>query len=294
MNPLKELTKTTVSLGQETLTVITQPVPPMTMPRQAPEVPAGWEPAAPDFVGMGTARSGTTWWWSLLSQHSRYANNNSRKELHFFDHYMGVEEVDPAAYYRYFPRPPGMVAGEWTPRYMYDFWTPPMLRRIAPETKLLVLLRDPVQRLLSNLALIRGRQISISHSLLHQQYERGLYGQQLHTLFQHFPPEQVLVLQYEQCVQEPVAQMHKTLEFLQLDPADWHPAKPPTDRVNASPVAKPELSPATTDALELAFQADLALAFELVPALDPALWPTAARAGDVKRPKPASTPGPSR
>lgn len=296
MNPLKEMARTTVTVGQETLTLITQPVTPMTMPRQAPPTPEGWQPGPPDFVGVGAARCGTTWWWSLISQHERYAQAGARKELHFFDHYMGVEDVDPLEYHRYFPKPPGegMFAGEWTPRYMYDFWTPPMLSRIAPETKILVLLRDPVQRVLSNLALIRSRNIALSHSLLHQQIARGLYAQQLLMLFQHFSPEQVLVMQYEQCVREPVAQVRRTFEFLGVDPDGWRPERPPTEKVNASRAEKPVFSPQTLDGMELAFQSDLSLLFGLVPTLDPDLWPTAARAAGLHRPVLAATAGSGR
>ena len=37
---------------------------------------------------------------------------------------------------------------------MWDFWTPPMLRVAAPEARLLVLLRDPLDRFVSGLAII--------------------------------------------------------------------------------------------------------------------------------------------
>lgn len=110
-------------------------------------------------------KSGTTWWWSVLNSHPRIANAKgtmreyyassepavlrkiyASKEVHFFEHYGRVEDPDPALYYRYFPRPPGSITGEWTPRYMWDFCTPPMLRAVAPDAKLLVLLRDPLDR----------------------------------------------------------------------------------------------------------------------------------------------------
>ena len=48
------------------------------------------------------------------------------KELHFFDRCWesGFAASDIALYARYFPRPGGALAGEWTPGYMIDFWTP--------------------------------------------------------------------------------------------------------------------------------------------------------------------------
>jgi hypothetical protein len=38
-------------------------------PPVAPPVPEGMRTGAPDFVGIGAAKSGTTWWFSLLMPH---------------------------------------------------------------------------------------------------------------------------------------------------------------------------------------------------------------------------------
>jgi len=249
---------------------IMPPIPP-------PEARENEEIAAPDFVGVGTMRSGTTWWYRLLAAHPAVAEPGQRdKEVHFFDHYTRVAAFDPASYYRYFPRPPGTVCGEWTPRYMYDYWTPAMLRRAAPNAKILVLLRDPVKRFLSGLSYNRSHGYQMTHALLHQQYERSLYGVQIGALFAHYPPEQVLVLQYERCAADPVGQIRRTLEFIGVDPADWRGESMIQTRVNHSREAPPELDPATYQALSAALCADLPGLFELVPGLDPGLWPTAA------------------
>jgi len=272
---MKPMDTITIDTRQGPMSIVTQPMPPLALPRQPPDTPPGWTTAAPDFVGVGVARAGTSWWFSLLTQHPKVAKTKAHKELHFFDHYMGVEDFDPAAYHRYFPRPPGMVAGEWTPRYMYDYWTPPMLHRAAPEAKILVILRDPVERYLSNQALIRSRGLPTSHTLVNHQFERGLYARQLHGLLAYYPRDQVLVLQYERCVADPQAQVRRTLEFIGLDPDEWQPAEPTAKRVNESAAAKPELDAANREALATAYQSDLRDLFTQFPDLDPTLWPTA-------------------
>ena len=250
-------------------------IPPTGQPKQPPPIPSGWEPAAPDFVGVGTMRSGTSWWWQMITSHPLFARTGRGKEIHFFDHHMGVADVDPAAYHRYFPKPQGGFSGEWTPRYIYDYWTPPMLRRVAPHTRLLVMLRDPVERFLSGLAFTTARGFPATPALLHYHFERSLYGQQLRTLLAHFPAEQVLVLQYERCAAEPVRFMRETLEFIGVDPRDWRMRQPAGRRVNATRAAKPDLDPADREALTLALRADVATLFELAPGLDPSVWPTA-------------------
>jgi hypothetical protein len=268
--------------------------PPLVQPSPLPEVPEGWQIGPPDFVGVGTMKSGTTWWWSILSRHPDVAETASvsqghyepsdltglkklysAKEFHFFDHYRGVEEIDPTSYYRYFPRPPGSIAGEWTPRYMYDFWTPPMLRKVAPEAKLLVMLRDPVERYMSGLATHHAFGHELDPLLLHHQFSRGLYGHQLHTLGTYFDRDQILVLQYEQCMADPTREAKRTFAFLGLDPDRWVYSEDMTRTVGASYPRLP-MDEASRRALRRAYRADLALLLSEFPELDASLWPTAA------------------
>ena len=110
-----------------------------------------------------------------------------------------------ARYHALFPRPDGALAGEWTPGYMLDFWTPPLLRRAAPDAKLLVLLRDPVERFRSGLTLTENR-LTLGWSAraaANGGFQRGIYADQLLRLWSAFPREQVLVLQFERCVRDP-------------------------------------------------------------------------------------------
>jgi hypothetical protein len=258
------------ALQAETSPCIVMPIPP-------PAVRGNEEIGAPDFVGVGTMRSGTTWWYGLLAAHPAVAEpEQRRKGVHFFDHFQRVVPFDPISYHRYFPRRPSMVCGEWTPRYMYDYWTPPMLRKAAPNAKLLVLLRDPITRFLSGLSHHRSRGYQITQALLHQQYERSLYGAQIHTLLAHYPTEQVLVLQYERCAADPIGQVRRTLEFIGVDPADWRGESVIHNRVNQTYTAMPELDPATYEVLVTALRADLSGLFALLPDLDPDLWPASA------------------
>ena len=86
----------------------------------------------PDFIGVGTQRSGTTWMQRLLRDHPRIVlPRDTRKEQHFFDWFGKAEmtDADVARYHDQFPRRPGEITGDWTPRYMRDIWTPRLTRR---------------------------------------------------------------------------------------------------------------------------------------------------------------------
>lgn len=262
---------------------------------EPPAVPSGWEVRPPDFVGVGTMKSGTTWWWSMLITHPDIASPREfpadggqsgeidphnepyrAKEVHFFDHYGRVEQIDPVSYHRYFPRPAGSIAGEWTPRYMYDFWTPPMLRAVAPAARLLVMLRDPVDRFVSGVGHHQKVNGALTSPVMQHHYHRGLYWQQLRNLLGHFPREQVLVLQYEQCAREPETQIIRTFEFLGVDPARWHPPSGYTQRVGLD-CPTPVIDQPTLRAVWQATEPDTARLLEDFPEIDRALWPSCAQ-----------------
>lgn len=273
----------------------------MTAPAATPPaIPPGWEIAPPDFIGVGAQRSGTTWWWSVIHSHPDVAHAAGepgelpadrdlrvllaelylKKELHFFDHYGQVEDIDPALYHRYFPRPPGSLAGEWTPRYMYDFWTSPMIRSAAPDAKILVILRDPVKRFVSGIthasrmARAMRAEFDADTFLYHEHFGRGLYWQQLSYLLDHFRREQVLVLQYERCAADPAGEATRTFAFLGLDPAKWRLPEELTRQVGLASAAEKKLNPATKEAIRVAYQPDVTRLLADFPELDGSLWPT--------------------
>jgi len=239
-----------------------------------PAVPDGWRAAPPDFVGVGAQRSGTTWWYEVIASHPGVTIPPGRpKELHFFDRYCRVANVPADSYHRYFPRPPGQLCGEWTPRYMYDYWTPPMLRRAAPRAKVLVMLRDPVERFLSGLAMHLSFGFELNSRVYHQ-FWRGSYWSQLRTLLEYFDRSQLLVLQYEQCVADPAAQARRTFGFLGLDPAVTVEPAQFTRRVSQTRARKPAIDGATLSALRRSYQAELGQLFAEFPELDSSLWPS--------------------
>src|SRR6516162_10204326 len=53
-----------------------------------PELRPGEVTGAPDFVGIGVQKAGTTWWYSLLAAHPDVSSRlDIHKERHFFDRF---------------------------------------------------------------------------------------------------------------------------------------------------------------------------------------------------------------
>jgi hypothetical protein len=248
----------------------------------------------PDYVGVGTQRSGTTWWFRTLVGHPELRPaRGTKKELHFFDRFCAREmtDADVAAYHRLFPRVAGERAGEWTPRYMRDFWTPRLLRRAAPDARLLVMLRDPIERYRSGVPHRLSRTPDGQRdALVHDAIERGCYAAQLERLLRHFPAEQILVQQYEACRRDPVGEYRRTLRFLGVE-EDHEPRDVARPRGTTEASSKAPLWPEMEARLQEVFGPDVARLRSLVPHLDLSLWPNFSHLAGGARPDASALAG---
>jgi len=190
-------------------------------PPQAPPVPAGMHTGPPEFVGVGVPKCGTTWWFSLLMAHPEIHVEND-KELQFFNAQFlkrldagACTLADAEAYRDWFPRPEGTITGEWTPHYAFAFRLPPVLRAAAPGAKLLVMLRDPVERYRSDLSRrTSSRRLDL---LRYKALANGMYPNVLRPWEAAYAPEEMLVLQFEACVASPDEHLAETFRFLGVD-----------------------------------------------------------------------------
>lgn len=239
----------------------------------APPPPPGTSTGAPDFVGVGAQKAGTSWWFAMLLNHPGvYRPEGVHKELHYFSRFWNREftDADVAAYHAWFPKPAGALTGEWTPIYMVQHWTTPLLRRSAPDAKILVLLRDPVERYQSGVTHYAKRGHVLDQRIAVEAFIRGQYAPQLRWLYAHYPREQVLVLQYERCRAEPAAELRRTLEFLGLD-LDHTPDF--SHRVNATRGEKVGLAEDRRRQLVELYSDEVRALVDLNCGIDPGLWP---------------------
>ncbi|HEV2814233.1 MAG TPA: sulfotransferase, partial [Solirubrobacteraceae bacterium] len=172
----------------------------------------------PGYIGVGVLGAATAWWHGLLLRHPRVRGPvGRRRELGFFTEFCLREmtEADVAAYHARFRAGPGEVAGEWTPGYLHEPWTPVLLRRAAPDARLLVLLRDPVEQYRDRIAEARralGEEEA--YQFVVDAIGRLRHATQLRALRDAVGPERILVLQQEQCVRDPAGEYRRTLRFL--------------------------------------------------------------------------------
>ncbi len=176
----------------------------------------------PTFLGIGAPKAGTTWLTELLTGHPDVAMSPHRKEIHYFDLHFdrGVDwyqhffQVDPS-------RPP-VAIGEFTPHYLYGEAVPARVRTMPSIDRFVLVLRNPVDRAFSHYR-FRQRQDNDRASFAEfvERYpaaiDWGRYGRYLVPWFDEFNPEQLLVLVFEQAVQDPDGTRQRLADHLGLD-----------------------------------------------------------------------------
>lgn len=107
----------------------------------------------PDFVAVGPPRTGTTWLDQALRGHVGLPEG--RKETDFFkrNYKRGVDWY--AAYFRNYP--PGLPCGEICPTYFALDQSRRRLAELLPTCKIIITLRDPVERAYSYFRLLYRR-----------------------------------------------------------------------------------------------------------------------------------------
>ena len=112
----------------------------------------------PDFLIIGTQRGGTTSLYNYLVEHPGIGAA-SIKEVHFFDtpHFkQGLAWYRghfPSAFQRYYVERSlkhGFVTGEASPYYLFHPHAPKRVAGLMPQMKLIVMLRNPVDRAYSH------------------------------------------------------------------------------------------------------------------------------------------------
>ena len=102
--------------------------------------------ARPHFLGVGTQKGGTSSLSQLLKSHPDVFIPKV-KEVHYFTKFY---DRGPAWYTEHFAdAPPGCLRGEITPFYLFHGAVPKRIHAFRSDMKIVVLLRNPVERTLS-------------------------------------------------------------------------------------------------------------------------------------------------
>lgn len=194
----------------------------------------------PQFIVIGAEKCGTTSLYHYLSQHPQFLPS-IEKELDFFDveFQRGMEWY--LAHFSPIPNQLGLVTGEVSANYLYSEQAPQRIRELLPQTKLIVLLRNPIERAASRYYMLRQqRLIKLSFEdkviqeiqAIEKSFQAGkvaietlnrnrnignsLYVYHLQRWLDIFPREQLLVVRSEDLDQQPAATLKKIYDYLEM------------------------------------------------------------------------------
>ncbi|NYD57255.1 hypothetical protein BKA08_001493 [Nocardioides marinisabuli] len=198
---------------------------------------------------VGAQKAGTSTLFAILARHPAVAGSGP-KERHFFDDETRDWSMpDYSSYLANRTKPRQRFGIDATPSYLFWPEALPRLRRYNSSAKIIVSLRDPIDRAFSQWlmtyarALSTGRRYPSFSELVSDQTRhpaklpgkasqevparevrqltvlpRGLYAHQLRRLRDYFPDEQVLQVDFEEVVTQQDALARRCLNFLGLSP----------------------------------------------------------------------------
>jgi Sulfotransferase domain len=217
----------------------------------------------PDFLIIGTQKGGTTSLYNYLQDHPSIASA-SRKEVHYFDRrlnlkkgliwYRGHFPTRLEKYYAHHLQKKTFVTGEATPEYLFLPHIPQKAAKVVPHVKLIVLLRNPIDRaysqyqhavvdgyetrsfeeaFISQAARIAEERVTIlqdtdyeRNAFMQNNYlMRSLYIDQLQRWMRLFPREQFLILKSEEFYADPAVALNQVLDFLNVPASELHGRK---------------------------------------------------------------------
>jgi hypothetical protein len=181
------------------------------------------ERGLPNFLVIGAPRAGTTWIERQLREHPQVFLP-SRKELHFFDREENFEKgIDH--YKSYFVEAEDSLAvGEATPDYLHHPLAPQRIKRYLGDVKLIVSLRDPVDRAYSRYWNARGKYAENEGLSFEEKLARkpqfvleGYYFDHLSRYLELFDRRDLLCLLFDDLKADGPAFMRTIYDFLAVD-----------------------------------------------------------------------------
>jgi hypothetical protein len=191
-----------------------------------------------DFVLAGAQKSGTTALHYFLNKHPNITMGD-QQEIHFFDNdALFADEVDYEELHKHYRAlGPSTIAGDCTPSYIYHEPAAERIWKYNPKIKLLILLRNPVDRAFAhwNMQRFRGREPLDFFDAVREEktriagapptearrfayVDRGFYGKQLARLLKFFPREQIKAVKFEEFRDKQRQALISIFSFLGLKP----------------------------------------------------------------------------
>jgi hypothetical protein len=175
----------------------------------------------PNFLYVGPDKAGSSWLHEILLKHPDVYLTPA-KDLYFFDRYYDRGTEWYAAQFR--DARGEAVVGEVCQDYLFHPEAADRIRAtLGPAVKVMVSLRDPVERAWSSYLYMRKHGIgpaTFAEALRTRPelLEHGRYGTGLARFLAHYPRELVHVALFDELERDPQAYLDAVTDFLEVDP----------------------------------------------------------------------------
>lgn len=181
----------------------------------------------PNLLVIGAQKAGTSSLHSYLDLHPEISMSTP-KELFFFNRPDWAVRRDLQWYEDHFDDR-ARVRGETSPVYSYYPQIPGVperMCRVIPDARIIYMVRDPVDRMVSEYLHYAGRggerrpleEVFTQDRLELTRYvTRGRYHMQLQRYLEHFPSSRVLVLAQEDLLNDRAGTIRRAFRFLEVD-----------------------------------------------------------------------------
>lgn len=175
----------------------------------------------PGVIGIGVQKCMTSWIHALAGAHPDIVASTP-KEVDFFSYYFDRGSRWYEGHFQ--PKGANAIGFESSPSYFHDPRAPERLAGYRPDTRIVLLLRDPVERAYSNHLheVVKGHipPCAFSEGLANNPayVEQGLYATHVSRWLDWFPRERMLILIAEEIVSDLGAAARRTYDFFGVDP----------------------------------------------------------------------------
>lgn len=185
-------------------------------------------------VCVGAAKAGTTSLHALMRQHPQVCATNVKETDFFHDEKLYARGYSDYRQRYFTERADAPVLFEANPIYMYATGCIERIQSCAPDARIVVILRNPVDRAFSQYAYrMRYRRYSESfvemcrkeaERIKHDEQsrleygclDRSRYAVQLRKIYEYVPPERVYVMVFERFIADQEGEFNKLLDWLGL------------------------------------------------------------------------------
>lgn len=196
---------------------------------------------SPDFFIIGSPKAGTTALYAYLAGHPQVCMSIDKEPNYFSNDQIQAQALyykkkNPATLDQYLqlfqPKPGNSISGECSVSYLFYPGVAEKIYQFNPKAKIIISLRDPVQRAFSHYLMDYSLQLvhepfdkivfegekNDALKLYYQQYIRlSHYPEQIKRYLNVFPKDQILIFIHDDLVNRPEEELKRLSAFLEID-----------------------------------------------------------------------------